>query len=171
LASKLRTWFPIRVRTSCLLNGTIVAIIRAETRGLGDVLLGEEETSLARLKRGWRMRAIYAASTTACHDRRISRIFWVAVFVSLARVDWDSAKSLKSTRGCRSIAGADDKWGNGQLAESFPPFTRGVSLLSRSVLSVVSLGLIPGNYKLFVISVTAPEVAARHALPRRRGGG
>lgn len=48
----------------------IVAVIRAETRGLGDVLLGEEETSLARMTRGWRMRAIYAASTTAYHDRR-----------------------------------------------------------------------------------------------------
>lgn len=99
------------------------------------------------MTRGWRMRAIYATSTI------VARAFWVAVFVSLVRVDWDSAKSVKSTRGCRSIAGADDKWGNGQLAESFPPFTRGAPrFASITERSVVSLVLIPGNYKLFVIS-------------------
>jgi len=66
--------------------------------------------------------------------------------------DWDSAKSLKSTRGCRSVAGAGDKWGNGQLAESFPPFTSGTSPLSSRGARWELQVLVPGNYKLFVIS-------------------
>lgn len=77
------------------------------------------------------------------------RIFWVAVFVFLARVDRDSAKSLKSTRGCRS--GADDEMRKRPTSRVISTIyaPRFASITERSVVSLV---LILGNYKLFVIS-------------------
>lgn len=136
------------------------AIIYAQKCRMGDILLGEEERMrLARMTRvGGGCERFTRRRTRRNTLRSRASLFWVSV--SVAHIDWDSAKSLKSTRGCRSIAtvdgGADDKWGNGQLAESFPPFTS----IARASLRLYpprrvggsSLVLIPGNYKLFVIS-------------------
>lgn len=128
---------------------------RGDSLGLSEMSFCERKR---RTSRGWYVGGGYEPFTRSIHarayDNRHSYLLGDGLCLSRPRVDWDSAKSLKSTRGCRSIVGADDKWGNGQLTESFPPFTRGAPRFASITekRSVVSLVLIPGNYKLFMIS-------------------
>lgn len=172
LEKTLKMRFPIHIQTSSFERYDH----RGNSRGNAEPGRRPSGKGRDRVSWGWRVGGGYEPFTQ--HPWRRTAIvvslviFWVTV--SLARVDWDSAKSLKSTRGCRSIAGVEDKWGNGQLAESFPPFTRGAprfaSITKCSRWSLWSLFPAIINY-LWLAGVTAPEVAARHALPLRRGGG
>lgn len=71
----------------------------------------ERGSDEARAEGAWVEDASDLRGRTRCNRSDRASLFRVAI--SVARVDWDSAKSLKSTRGCRSIAtvdgGADDK--------------------------------------------------------------